>query len=164
MVERIGREDLVCNWENEDWKWWFTYTETYIRSILKRISQKALGNVIGDCELNYKLYSYIGSHEDGQTDWFDSIPENEDPNAYTEVWELFLNDESVGASDNILGAQEVFKLVIDHYLNIEETASLIALFKQLRTLEIDIHTFLEEALQKRKYYSYDCRLCQRQSA
>ncbi len=161
MIERIGREDLVCNWENKDWNWMLTTPETYIRSILKRISEKMLGNMTVGCQLNHQLYSYIGVGEDGETGWVDNIPDNADPDEYTEVFELLLNDESIGVSDDVAGAQEVLKLVIDHYLNLEETANLTFLFNELRAWERDIHASLHEILLQREYSLYKCKICQR---
>ncbi|MFC2066824.1 hypothetical protein ACFLUO_07230 [Chloroflexota bacterium] len=163
IAEKIGEEELVCHAENENWRWMDTFTEPYVKSILGYISQKMLGNEIGDCQLTYELSQYIGPQEDGETGWVEKIPEDADPNEYTEIWGLHLNGKCIGDSDDKDGAQELFGLAIDNYLNLEETANLIELFKQLRTLDTDIHISLQEALVKRKYCSCDCGLCQRQS-
>lgn len=55
--------------------------------------------------------------------------------------------------------QEKYQQMLDEYLESAQLANIIDLFRDLRRLETEIHALLEEALLRRDYILYTCRLC-----
>ena len=130
---------------------WFSISDKFEKPILKRISEKTLGNQATKHKFDngFNMVESIVSHSTE----FSEIGKD------VEVYDLFVDNILVAQCFDVSFASEEYQRISDYYLTHEETAKLVEIFHKSRNEETAVRSKIRYILSNNVYTNYSCEQC-----